>query len=363
MMSSSTSDNEDITRILALYTDYSKNFQKIFAILLVFGLFFLLTAVFPYFSNIYEQKEKQRKIDNYTEAIQNYNLTISDLEKNKIPHFTKVIKEVNKNITNTNSTINENIIIVNKLLERVGKSVNQSNNISDVKELNDMLQSTTEFARDATMRIRNIYLNTLNTQLEKYKGYNASLYEQLNSNLTTKQMLEIDRNNTIMSKQNDTARLQNLTDQWNEINSPLGSVPIDFTNLVAIFPISLIGGFLVCKSLLSNLIHLRRSLAPIYDEQSKKFGTNKGHVNIVAPLWIDHKDPVKKKAMRFSVLLLPFGIFLVCIFMISYSWENAPNPPFISSSELSKNIYYGIYTLSFGFFIYSYICIIKEARY
>jgi hypothetical protein len=52
-----------LVRIFNSYESNSNNFQKIFGILLGLGLFFLLTVIFPYFINIYEQNEKKVEIE------------------------------------------------------------------------------------------------------------------------------------------------------------------------------------------------------------------------------------------------------------------------------------------------------------
>lgn len=348
-MVNSNFDDEYFNKLLDINLENFKTFQKIFAIILGFSLFFLLTAIFPYFTNVYEQKEKQIKIDFYNKTINDYEKKILDLN-NSIPLTSSLIEETDNRISNVNSSSNVEKTI-KPLLEKVGISLNNSND----KELISMLQSGEEFAINGTKKIAEMALESLNYDRNLLLEQNSSLHKELKNNIENKSNLESNRTNTITALNDDKGNLDKLIKKWNEINSPFGNVPIDFSHLLAIFPISLAGGFSVCKVLLYNSINLRKEFKIINDkQQNNKYENNKVLIDLIMHSWLNPEDSVHNKFIRFSILLLPFVIFIISVSMISYSWENTSEPPF-SSTILVKNTYYGIYILCFGIFIYNYL--------
>jgi hypothetical protein len=106
---------------------------------------------------------------------------------------------------------------------------------------------------------------------------------------------------------------------------------------------------------------LHRVIYHIYDDKQDAENSIK---DLIATLWIDPIDPEKNnvKMIQLLVLLLPFFLFLLAVFMISYSWQYAPKDPFPAANDVSKNMYYILYALGIVIFVYLYWHMISKAR-
>src|SRR5215475_6874925 len=110
-------DDNDTKRLFDLYESNSKNFGKVFGILVGVGLFFLLTAIFPYFLNIYEQQGKMVQIERANNLIQAVNSHITKVNQT-IKGINKDIRKITESANNTTSRINNEIKAVNALLPK-----------------------------------------------------------------------------------------------------------------------------------------------------------------------------------------------------------------------------------------------------
>lgn len=162
-----------------------------------------------------------------------------------------------------------------------------------------------------------------------------------------------------------------LSDRFKSLDTPWGmSVPVNFNEMLAVFPLALSIVFCYVAMTLRDTIRLRRVLAAkdSGNENVEKYISN-------SPLWIDPKpSDTKDKEGRilhafiaWRVLAIPALLFIGSIIMISSIWfwmsiEGDKFPAFVAATEFNKLIYsilYGIGGMLFGF---SYALIIKEVR-
>lgn len=88
--------------------------------------------------------------------------------------------------------------------------------------------------------------------------------------------------------------LKSLTNKWEQIQSPFGNLPIDSANLLAIFPITLASGFLVCRIFLSESINLCRVIHYIYEKLKKEEVTKR--IVLIAPFGL-----IQNHAILFNI--------------------------------------------------------------
>jgi len=187
---------------------------------------------------------------------------------------------------------------------------------------------------------------------------------QLDGNLTSLSANLDDllaRNQTLTSQLTPLQNIErDLTEKWEEIQSPFGSFPIELTELVSLFPVSLAVGFLVCSLLIKDMTRLRRLIHYSYQKKSSTSSIVADlKVAYIAPLWIDPSNPEQSKLLRFLVLSVPMVIFVVSLIMIFYLWFFTFNDAssLTTVKEYEKLVYGGLYALSTGFFVYGYFLI------
>jgi hypothetical protein len=230
--------------------------------------------------------------------------------------------------------------------------------------LNDILNKT-QYKRNATLQFASTALESFNKSISFYDQRIEALKQELNSTKLEIQNSQSNLERAINIKNTLIERLNNLTQRWKEIQSPFGTLPIDFTNLLAIFPLGLSSGFLLCSMWLAESIRLRRLIHFMRDDNEERKGENLKNEKVyhIAPLWIDPPNPNQNRTARLLLLAIPFVIFILSVEIISYTWEHAPSTPFPAASDVNKNLYYAVYAAGIGMFVYSFWLVISEVRH
>jgi hypothetical protein len=344
-------DKGNLERLCSLYESNSNNFQKLFAILIGLGLFFLLTVVLPYFLNIYEYEQNKEQSINENKTIQQGNTTIRNLNMTII-NIKKDIENLSKNVGKTKSMMNSQIKIVNSSLDDADKLLANINDPKLLVTLKNILNNT-EYSRNGTLIFAGIALESFNSSISIYKDRIDQKNQELNSTNITISNSKSNLKKAIDKRDMLIDRLHNLTERWKEIQSPFGNLPIDFSNLMAVFPLGLSSGFLLCSIWLAESIRLRAIIHGLLESDPTslpKLGISKAY-----PLWIDPENIKQNKKIQFLLFSIPVIIFVLSFVMITFAWENAPTAPFPSANESNKSIYYVSYAACFGLVFYGYL--------
>ena len=222
----------------------------------------------------------------------------------------------------------------------------------------------------STLRQIGLYVSAVATNVSR--AYNSAL-DPIRKGLTNEVSIEgneiKDLNNKLLQLYINKTRLINdkvgIETRLNETQFPFGKLPLDLDQSVAAFPIALAIGFVVCVSLQCSTIRLRKEYHRWYKKkypEHSNFTDQK--VALIAPLWIDPISSKVNQISRFIILVTPFLIFILTIYLISYYLFLIRGNQNISSYFTSDNIwiYSGIYVLAIAFFIYGCLSIIIELR-
>lgn len=356
--------NGDIERLFSVYESSSNNFQKVFGIMIGLGLFFLLTVLLPYFLNIYEYDQNKNEIANETKSIQQANLTNKNLNE-KLSTIKAKIQTFSNRADDFRDMRDSQIKKVNDSLTSADKLISTIIDNSTLATLKQKLKKA-QYQLNSTLQYAGVALGSFNKSLSGYEQRNKSLGDSLE--YTVKR---IDKSQLVLDKAKASKvilleKLHNLTSRWEEIQSPFGNLPIEFTNLLAIIPVGLSTGFLLCSRWLSEAIQIRKRIhairhcQKIEDRKERQESDKDDELSQIAPLWIDPANPKQNKILQLTILSIPVVIFIFSTSAIIYTWEHAPTPPFPAASEINKSIYYIIYALCIIFFAYGYWRIYKE---
>jgi hypothetical protein len=351
----------DLERLFSLYEVNSDNFRNIFGILVGLGLFFLLIVVLPYFLNIYEYNQSKIEANKEDKLIQQYDTKIKTLAKN-VNNTQDDIRTLSRRINDTKSTMITQIKAVNNSLSDADKILTTIDDETVLVKLRAILDKTQD-KRDETIRFGDKVLRSFNNSISSYVQRNDTLYQKLNSNkynltisISKRDIAMTDRDRSIQS-------ISNLTERWKEIQTPFGNLPIDFTSLLAVFPIGLSAGFLLCSVWLAEAIRIRMRLHKIRGEEKEiQQDSTTSEIYIVAPLLIDPANPNQSKMMQFLLLGIPLIIFILSVILISYAWEHAPIPAFPTATDVNKYIYYILYVACSAIFAHSFWRLLREVR-
>lgn len=137
-------------------------------------------------------------------------------------------------------------------------------------------------------------------------------------------------------------------DSLENINTPLGALPIGLNDFVMVFPLLLAAGFYLCVSLFFDSLRLRRSFHRISRSLNPEIFSDE-YVALVAPLWIDPVKGFGQSVLRTLILFLPAFVFLASMILLLKNrllWGE-----FMAEVRLSAWVYYAAYLLSVGLFV------------
>jgi hypothetical protein len=345
----SANDNPEFQRLVSLYETNSGNFQKAFGLTIGFGLFIALTVLLPYYLNIYEYDQNRSLIAHEDETIRQNNLTNSRL----IPsaqNLKAYIGNLNDSIHNMKLSMDTQIKQVNSSLSTADK-IRANINDPAFNEKMATILSKAKYKENRTIE----FFKVFNAKFENsLKTYNERLTNKTQKFKTIENQIETSSSNIKEAQKTIYAlngELMNLTHQWKEIQTPFGNLPIDFTNLLAIFPIAVTSGYVLCAIWLKESIRLRSFIHAMHKSDK---------VYEFAPLWVEPKKKGGILFLQFLLFFVPVLIALLSVLMIVFAWEHAPTPPFPSGSEVNKVIYYAVYGICFGLFGFSFGSVVHQ---
>jgi hypothetical protein len=149
----------------------------------------------------------------------------------------------------------------------------------------------------------------------------------------------------------------NITHRLDEVQFPLGKIPITINEAISLFPFGIIAGFIVCSILLFQATRLRKRYHLDY---VRKYDTNYLRtgkmISEELPIWIDPVSPRYIQILKSIVMLIPFIIFLISWSLILESWN-------LNSSNVAESILFGdretnqlIFKISNYIVLFLFIC-------
>ncbi|MDR4512826.1 MAG: hypothetical protein MRJ93_14095 [Nitrososphaeraceae archaeon] len=381
-------DQKDLERLIQLYENKSKNFEKYFAILIGISLFVFFFMLFPYVYIQILETNLSKQLD-----INNKNLKEKLADRNTLNETSAKISLGNKtfnnrldfvitefgqfynylrNISNKNNdTITSHDFITEKNCEVVNnntknwincnlnyKSIDMKNilnetlnqqiifplnnlNSSNYNELKNNLNSIIENIQLKLYNLNLLLTNDSDTSNERIKHELSRLNEEVINIFNTINIKLSQINNEINERKQETMILkQKLTDLneerndiqslLNEFESPLGKLTVGFDHVILIFPLLLISGFIFCLSILSDANSTRKILLKNYKIPHQHITTlEKEESNST----INTEDifPIfmdRTKSIKALVLFVPLFIFVISCVVIVLSWYNSTESTF-----------------------------------
>ena len=159
------------------------------------------------------------------------------------------------------------------------------------------------------------------------------------------------------------SEMKEIADKLNQIEFPFGKFPVGIGEAITLFPVLLAIGYLICADLLCQIMRLRKKLEYTYHKRDSKHTVFNIHeIALIVPIWIDPVQSRLRQAIKFTVFIIPFIIFLISSYLILsqniFIWNIADILRL--NDDLNQWFYGVLFLVSLAFFIYSYYCIIKE---
>lgn len=406
-------DDQDkhLERLIQLYENKSKNFEKYFAILLGISLFIFFFMLFPYVylqimeKNLIKQvdrnnEELDKKISEISilnetkERIVTGNLTFNTQLINLSNEFKEYYVYLTSHTSNDNITQNNLITLANECEMAYNttewiycnlnhKSINMKNIINETlyqeiifpieqsnifisSEIKKALSNIIEKIQDELYNLNFIISstnsdgseNSVVTQINNINSEFKKIYQVIDNKI-----IELDNEIKAINKKaldlkkkldNLQQKRKEILDLLNDFESPIGKLTVGFDHVILIFPLILLGGFVFCLSILIDANAIRKILLKNY-----KVSPQSNNVAIknedIFPIFMD-----KINSIKVLVLFIPLIIFVISCIVIVLSWATSTESTF-GYDEIYRYIFLILY-ISFGIIV-SVISILQLKDY
>jgi hypothetical protein len=120
--------------------------------------------------------------------------------------------------------------------------------------------------------------------------------------------------------------INNFVESWKSLETPFGELPIGLTNLLAILPVGLVVGYVICILSLDHAMRARERLHHLYRKYyNLEIIDYDKEIATLAPIWLDPINKSKlgklKKIAQLLVLVVPIIlIFSLSVYLILNIW-------------------------------------------
>lgn len=394
--------DENISQIFNQYQNRQKSLETSFKILMLFALLFLFIIQIPYISirvrndristelekSISILNKKKKLMDDYREA----QTGIDDLHKqiNESPKllakFLQQLSEPQNNamfvqhaLPQTNEPIevrvrnevirhfeiyrnifHQKILAPLKLINSDDEIINRLEKGLDTLQIifHSKLDSNPDFFYSFSGKggFYSDLDNDVKNFWERFSPALAVQQEKLNTELVSINKFCDSLKQTLHNLKTDE---EQIVERMEQIEFPLGKIPIGLNESIAVFPLLISIGFLLSLSLFSDTIKLRRKLHDLYKRKDPaRTVFTEEQISLIAPLWIDPLLPKINQRRKLILLSIPFIIFILSVVFIIYTWL-LPGPAILDTSY-TWWIYSSVYLICFLLCISSFKKMLEE---
>lgn len=337
-LSKNVNDNRNYSAYVS-YPSYQNDFSPVLNFSVISLLPYYECGIFPnklidFVCNVDKKTDDLINQLNQTLYGVNWTFLVSDNQLslfNNLSQFEEHLKELNGDYSVT-------------FLNSRPRLMNESGIINDERRFYDIMIPIFE-------NVNNHFLND-----SPFYTFNQTVTERLNQLQIRKSILE-------ENLQNIEKQLNETSSRLDEIQSPIGKLPIGLVESIFLFPLALSIGFLIYSFLLVGTIRLRGEIHQQYKMLKK-------NVTVVAPLWI---DPIKikdsksllqlhweiSKLIVYFIPIVIFGITLFFIFDIRESITHNDNISFYNK-EIIQQMLNILYIIAIGMIGYGSLILLIE---
>jgi hypothetical protein len=317
-----------------------------------------MTAANPVMQNLLQNLEVFSNCIKYTFGTENWRKCNADskLNNTRTPLddvFNSQYKLINASKNKIDNTINQTMTLMKNIDGQVERPVDISSYNTIVGNYHNISNSTRSIFNNV-----NSNLQPINKQSIVYAAPGPDLLrlKQL------KNSLQVLLGNIEGIGNEINGGIQKLANRFDQFESPLGKIPLVFSETIAVFPLLLAVGFFIYSFLLQQVMRLRIDLAGQYQSNDPLLVLKVDrYVSFLAPLWIDPLFPKRNQVPQVLVLFIPIVLFFACFYMVTDILFFLDDPRttsddlFPNATNINKGTFIILNAFGFGLIIYSYI--------
>ncbi len=184
--------------------------------------------------------------------------------------------------------------------------------------------------------------------LRAYETRIATFYENLRMSLPDRE-LRVERIERLRAKTTDRlAILEGQLDRiasFDRLGTPIGDLPVGLGQIVLLFPVALALGFLVVANGYARVAALQRAFARLCRKRDRTGEVmDDRHISVIAPLWLDPREPLGARAVKWTIMLTPLGLMAANLALIATTAALTAQLP--DDAAISPKVYLILYGAS-----------------
>jgi hypothetical protein len=332
-----------IDKVFEQYKNRFRDFEILLTVIIGSGVVILAVPLGQYYFMYVELQDNVQRLVDILDEISRSSLSPARNMTDIIAGLNASSVLANPTIQNKTSEIAAPVTAINSNLSNLANNISAILNVRQVTSIEPLIKTINSTKNTTDQLSANLSEVTKPTVISQ--DTNQSLTSVINNVSAiandTKQLFIVPNLVDALRKfSTSRSEINNFVESWKSLETPFGELPIGLTNLLAILPVGLVVGYVVCILSLDHAIHARERLHHLYKKYYTQItGTDfEKEIMTLAPIWLDpiSKGKVKKIA-QFLVLVIPIIlIFSLSVYLIHNIWYKL-EPNLISAGETYTN--------------------------
>jgi hypothetical protein len=318
-----------IDKVFEQYKNRFRDFEILLTVVIGSGIVILAVPLGQYYFMYVELQDNVQRLVDILDEISRSSLSPARNMTEIIAGLNASSVLVNNTIQNKTTEIAAPVKAINSNLSNLANNISAILNVQQVPSI-DLLIETVNSTKNTTDQL-SANLSEVRKPTIISQNTNQSLTSVI-SNVSaiandTKQLLIVPNLMDALRKFNTSrSEINNFVESWKSLETPFGELPIGLTNLLAILPVGLVAGYVICILSLDHAMHARERLHHLYKKYYNLEIINYDkEITTLAPIWLDPISKGKlsklKKIAQLLVLVVPIiMIFSLSVYLILNIW-------------------------------------------
>ena len=316
-----------IDKVFEQYKNRFRDFEILLTVIIGSGIVVLAVPLGQYYFMYIELQDNIQKPVDILDEIFRKSLSPAGNMTGIVGELNASSSQINNTKQNKTSEIATSVASINFSLSNLANNLSVIQNIQQDPSIGPLIETI-----NSTKNTTNQLTANFSGEVTKPSTISQNANQSLTSVLSNVSAISNDIKQIIIIpnlmdaiKRFNTSRneINDFVESWKSLETPFGELPIGLTNLLAILPIGLVIGYVICILSLDHAIRARERLHNLYFQYyTTEIKDYDKEITTLAPLWLDpvNKSRVKKIG-QFLVLVIPIIlIFSLSVYLILNIW-------------------------------------------
>jgi hypothetical protein len=333
---------DHIDKVFEQYKNRFRDFEILLTVIIGSGIVILAVPLGQYYFMYVELQDNVQRLVDILDEIFRSSLSPARDMTDIIAGLNASSVLVNNTIQNKTAEIAAPVTAINSNLSNLANNISAILNVQQVPSIEPLIE-TINSTKNTTDQLSANF-----SEVTKRSMISQSANQSLTSVITnvstiasnTKQILIVPNLMDALRKFNTSrSEINDFAESWKSLETPFGELPIGLTNLLAILPVGLVVGYVICILSLDHAMRARERLYHLYRKYyNLEIIDYDNEITTLAPIWLDPISKSKlKKIAQLLVLVVPIIlIFSLSVYLILNIWYTL-EPHLIIAGETYTN--------------------------